>query len=103
MDLREVVERCLRVEAPDTDPLDQEPEVLVRDRASEMRGRNEGDSFDGGVASGVWVAFSVGGSISAVKLPFSSILRSPDHRRRGGAEFGEEAYVSRRRSVNNEY
>ena len=61
IDLREVVERCLRVEALDTDPVDREPEVLVSDRASEMRGMNEGDSFAGGVASGVWVGFSVGG------------------------------------------
>ena len=83
IDLREVVERCLRVEAPDADSEDQEPEVLVGCRASEMRGMNEGDSFACGVASGVWLGFSVGGSKAAVNVPFSSILRSPDHTRRG--------------------
>jgi len=83
IDLQEFVERVLRLEAPDADSDDREPEVLVERRASEMRGTCEGDLFVCGVASGVWLGFSVGGSKAAVNLPFSLILRLPDHTRRG--------------------
>ena len=83
IDLREFVERVLWLEAPDADPDDREPEVLVERRASEIRGMCDGDSFVCGVASGVWLGFSVGGSTAAVNLLFSIILRSPDHTRRG--------------------
>jgi len=81
MDLREFVEPILRLEEADAD--DREPEVLVERHAVEMRGIGEGDSFGCGVAEGVWLEVSVRGSRAAVILPFSLILRSPDHTRRG--------------------
>ena len=80
-DLREFVEPVLRLE--DADANDREPEVLVERLVVEMRGIGEGDSFDCGVAVGVWLEVSVEGSKAAVILPFSLILRPPDHTRRG--------------------
>ena len=65
----------------DADNLDLED--LVELRWLEMRGIGEADSLEGFVAVGVWLEVTVGGSKTAVILPFSLILRSPDHTRRG--------------------
>ena len=83
IDLREIVEPVLRLEDVDKDTDDWEPEVLVERRWSEMIGIDEGDSFGCGVVVGVRLEVSVGGSRTAVNLPFLLILKSPDHTRRG--------------------
>jgi len=92
IDLREVVEPVLWLEDVDADTDDRDLEVLVERRWSEMRGIGEGDSLGCGVVVGVWLEFSVGGSRTAVNLPFLLTLRSPDHTRR------EELSSERRRT-----
>ena len=52
---------------------------LVERCCVEMRGIGDVDSLEGFVVLGVWVEVSSGGSKTSVFLPFSLILRSPDH------------------------
>ena len=83
MELQEVAEPVLWLEDVDVDADNLDLEDLVERHWVEMRGIGVLDSLEGFVAVGVWLEVSVGGSKTAVILPFSLILRSPDHTRRG--------------------
>ena len=80
MELQEVAEPVLWLEDVDADADDLD---LVERRWVEMRGIGVLDTLEGFVAVGVWVEVSLGGSRTAIFLPFSLILRSPDHTKRG--------------------
>ena len=79
MEWQEVVEPVLWLADVDVDADNLDPDDLVERRCVKMRGIGELDSLEGFLALGVWVEVSSGGSKIAVFLPFSLILRSPDH------------------------